>query len=84
MKGEGESKICDRVEAFCKIASASRMKTILVSNEVGSGLVPTNALGRKFRDYAGRANQIAARYAQEAYVMISGIALPLKGGPCGR
>jgi adenosylcobinamide kinase/adenosylcobinamide-phosphate guanylyltransferase len=79
MQGESEVKIAKRVEKFCKAAAASSIKTILVSNEVGSGLVPTSDLGLKFRDYAGRANQIAARYAQEAYVLISGIPLPLKG-----
>lgn len=79
MKEEAESKINARVEKFCKAAAASPITTIMVSNEVGSGLVPTTELGLKFRDYLGRANQIAARYAEDAYVMVSGIPLTLKG-----
>jgi adenosylcobinamide kinase/adenosylcobinamide-phosphate guanylyltransferase len=78
MEGEEESKISKRVEKFCQAAAVSPITTILVSNEVGSGLVPTTELGRQFRDVAGRANQIVAQYAQKAYVLISGIPLVLK------
>jgi len=80
MQGETESKIAARVEKFCRAAAASSKTTILVSNEVGSGLVPTTDLGLRFRDYLGRANQIAARYADEVILMVSGIPVPLKGG----
>lgn len=51
---------------------------ILVSNEVGMGIVPDNALARAFRDLAGRTNQMLAAAADEVYVMISGIPLKLK------
>jgi adenosylcobinamide kinase/adenosylcobinamide-phosphate guanylyltransferase len=51
---------------------------ILVSNEVGMGIVPENALARTFRDLAGRANEILAATADEVYVMFSGIPLRLK------
>jgi adenosylcobinamide kinase/adenosylcobinamide-phosphate guanylyltransferase len=51
---------------------------LLVSNEVGMGVVPDNALARTFRDLAGRANQILAAAADEVYVSISGIPLKLK------
>lgn len=53
--------------------------TVLVSNEVGMGLVPESAEGRMFRDYAGIANQLAAARADRAVFMVSGIPLPLKG-----
>ncbi|MDD2852214.1 MAG: bifunctional adenosylcobinamide kinase/adenosylcobinamide-phosphate guanylyltransferase [Desulfuromonadaceae bacterium] len=58
----------------------SGMKTpvILVSNEVGMGIVPENALARRFRDIAGMANQILAATADEVHVVISGIPLQLK------
>jgi adenosylcobinamide kinase/adenosylcobinamide-phosphate guanylyltransferase len=84
MKGENESKITTQVEMFCKAAALSSMTTILVSNEVGSGLVPTTDLGLKFRDYLGRANQVAARYADEVILMVSGLVVPLKGAAHGR
>ena len=51
---------------------------ILVSNEVGMGIVPDNSLARMFRDIAGTANQILATAADEVHVVISGIPLRLK------
>ena len=51
---------------------------ILVSNEVGMGIVPENALARLFRDVAGSANQTLAAAADEVHVVISGIPLKLK------
>ncbi len=51
---------------------------ILVSNEVGMGIVPDNSLARMFRDIAGRANQTLAAAADEMHVVISGIPLKLK------
>ncbi|TET45008.1 bifunctional adenosylcobinamide kinase/adenosylcobinamide-phosphate guanylyltransferase [Candidatus Aerophobetes bacterium] len=51
---------------------------IVVSNEVGYGVVPPTRLGRKFRDICGRANQIMAEQAQEVYLMISGIPMRIK------
>ena len=78
MKREAESEMSARIERFCKRAAASSLITILVSNEIGSGLVPTTDLGLKFRDYLGRANQIAAHYANEVILMISGLPITLK------
>jgi len=51
---------------------------ILVSNEVGMGIVPENKLARQFRDIAGRTNQFLAALANEVHVVISGIPLKLK------
>jgi adenosylcobinamide kinase/adenosylcobinamide-phosphate guanylyltransferase len=51
---------------------------ILVSNEVGMGIVPENSLARMFRDVAGATNQILAAAADEVHVVISGIPLQLK------
>jgi adenosylcobinamide kinase/adenosylcobinamide-phosphate guanylyltransferase len=51
---------------------------ILVSNEVGMGIVPDNRLARAFRDIAGTANQALAEAADEAHAVISGIPLRLK------
>jgi adenosylcobinamide kinase / adenosylcobinamide-phosphate guanylyltransferase len=52
--------------------------TIIVTNEVGSGVVPETVLGRRFRDCAGRANEVIARGADEVYFMVSGIPLRIK------
>jgi adenosylcobinamide kinase/adenosylcobinamide-phosphate guanylyltransferase len=54
-------------------------RVIIVSNEVGLGIVPENALARRFRDLAGRANQKVAQEADEVLFMVSGLPLKLKG-----
>ena len=51
---------------------------LLVSNEVGMGLVPEYPLGRQFRDALGRLNQHAAAQAGEVYFVIAGLPLRLK------
>jgi len=51
---------------------------IVVTNEVGSGVVPETVLGRRFRDCAGRANEVIASAADEVYFMVSGIPLRIK------
>jgi adenosylcobinamide kinase/adenosylcobinamide-phosphate guanylyltransferase len=50
---------------------------IIVTNEVGSGIVPVNALARLFRDAAGHANQRVARAAAEVHLLVSGIPVRL-------
>ena len=52
---------------------------IVVSNEVGLGLVPENKLGRIYRDLLGKANQLLAQHANEVYFMISSIPVKIKG-----
>ncbi len=51
---------------------------ILVTNEVGTGIVPENALARTFRDEQGRLNQMAAQHAAEVYFMTFGLSARLK------
>ena len=52
---------------------------LVVSNEVGQGLVPPYAMGRVFRDLLGWANQLVAEKADEVYWMVAGIAVPVGG-----
>lgn len=52
---------------------------VLVSNEVGLGIVPENALARAFRDEAGRVNQAVAAAADRVDFVAAGLTLPLKG-----
>ena len=61
-------------------AAAARAQTtvILVTNEVGCGIVPENALARQFRDAAGKLNQMAAESAAEVHWMIFGVGLRIK------
>ncbi len=55
------------------------VRAILISNEVGLGIVPDNALARDFRDHAGRMNQTIANAASHAYFIAAGLPLVLKG-----
>ena len=55
---------------------------VLVSNEVGMGIVPYGAISRCFTDEAGRLNQAVAAICQRAVFVAAGLPLVLKGGPC--
>ena len=52
--------------------------TVIVSNELGMGLVPSYPLGRYFREIAGKINQIVAEKADEVYFVVSGIPMKIK------
>jgi adenosylcobinamide kinase / adenosylcobinamide-phosphate guanylyltransferase len=60
------------------VAVESPANVLLVTNEVGCGIVPDNALARRFRDLAGAMNQQAAAAAREAYWMIFGVPMRIK------
>ena len=64
----------DLVEAF----SARRALTLVVSNEVGLGIVPDNALSRRFRDEAGVLHQAMAARAGEVHLVIAGLSIRAK------
>jgi adenosylcobinamide kinase/adenosylcobinamide-phosphate guanylyltransferase len=54
--------------------------TVLVSSEIGLGIVPDNALARRFRDEAGRINQRFARQAARVVFVVAGLPMAVKGG----
>ncbi len=51
---------------------------IIVTNEVGLGIVPTDSLTRLYRDLLGKANQLLAKQADEVYLMVAGMPLKIK------
>ena len=55
---------------------------ILVSNEVGMGIVPNGAISRRFTDEAGRLNQAVAARCEHVMLVAAGLPLVLKGAPC--
>ncbi|MGX6591494.1 bifunctional adenosylcobinamide kinase/adenosylcobinamide-phosphate guanylyltransferase [Cetobacterium ceti] len=75
---EVENKIKNELLEFLEYIEKSDHTLVVVSNELGMGLVPPYALGRYFRDICGRMNQIVAEKSQEAYFVISGIPMKIK------
>jgi len=79
LSGHKEGGIFKKIKALLAELKKKKAKVIIVSNEVGLGIVPASKLGRNFRDIAGRVNQIAAKEADEVYFTISGIPIKVKG-----
>jgi adenosylcobinamide kinase/adenosylcobinamide-phosphate guanylyltransferase len=78
---EIEAQVMAEVEGLSACATRLSGPLIVVSNEVGLGLVPPNPLGRAYRDLLGRANQSLAQRADEVYFLVAGIPLVLKPFP---
>ena len=79
MRQKSDREIMNDLIALIDAIEKSPMSFILVSNEVGMGIVPGEPLGRRFRDLAGMANQKIAESAQTVAFMVSGIPICLKG-----
>jgi adenosylcobinamide kinase/adenosylcobinamide-phosphate guanylyltransferase len=60
--------------------ATARSPLMFVSNEVGLGIVPDNALARQFRDFAGTINQAVAAAVDEVVMVFAGIPMAVKGG----
>lgn len=72
-----EEDIIDKIKIILTYAREREIDLIIVSNEVGQGLVPSYELGRVFRDISGRANQYISSKADEVYLTIAGLPLDL-------
>ncbi len=75
---EREAKIMEEMQAIIEEAVKKNLELIMVSNEVGMGLVPGNKLGRVYRDIAGRVNKYLAENADEVYITFAGYPLEIK------
>lgn len=73
-----EAEVCQLLPEIFQVCRGISATTVFVSNEVGMGIVPENALSRRFRDVAGRCNQLMAREANEAVLISCGIPIVLK------
>lgn len=70
-----------RVDDLAAVLAARSRHAVVVTNEVGMGVVPESALGRLFRDLAGKAHQRLSRNADEVYFAVLGTMLRLKPSP---
>lgn len=67
------------VDEFCGQAAVTPFPVVIVTDEVGCGLVPNSKLGRQFREALGWANQRVAARADEVFLMVSGLPMKIKG-----
>jgi adenosylcobinamide kinase/adenosylcobinamide-phosphate guanylyltransferase len=73
-----ELDVSQHIDALLSAAMQTEADVIFVSNEVGLGIVPDNALARRFRDDAGRLNRLVAARADIVTVLFAGLPLKLK------
>ncbi|MFH1612829.1 MAG: bifunctional adenosylcobinamide kinase/adenosylcobinamide-phosphate guanylyltransferase [bacterium] len=75
---EKKEKIKLHIKKILKLHQDSKNIFIIVSNEVGCGIVPMNSITREFRDLQGEVNQTIAKFANEVYFLVAGINQRLK------
>ncbi|MFC8519641.1 bifunctional adenosylcobinamide kinase/adenosylcobinamide-phosphate guanylyltransferase [Streptomyces sp. NPDC057257] len=75
----GERALRERVRELTEAVRASRRTVVAVSNEVGSGIVPATASGRRYRDELGRLNAAFAGECEQVVLVVAGQALVLRG-----
>jgi adenosylcobinamide kinase/adenosylcobinamide-phosphate guanylyltransferase len=75
---ERHNRIAGEIAKLAAAARAAAATVVFVTNEVGAGIVPENALAREYRDLAGLANQQLAAVADEVYLVVSGIPVNIK------
>jgi adenosylcobinamide kinase/adenosylcobinamide-phosphate guanylyltransferase len=78
-QAQADAAILQEVEALLAAYRASEATWLLISNEVGMGVVPPYRLGRFYRDALGRANQRIAAEADEVRLLVAGLPWTLKG-----
>lgn len=81
LRGDAHDVILAQVDELVATLASASFHSVLVTNEVGMGVVPDNALARAFRDLTGIAHQRLARAADEVYVAVLGLVLRLRPGP---
>lgn len=78
LAGKSPKNIEDSAYRTLKELRKKNGRIIIVSNEVGMGIVPVNKLAREFRDIAGKINQVFASQAEEVIFMVAGIPAKIK------
>lgn len=75
---ELEEYIKEQIKKLMETIKKTNLYFVIVSNEVGMGIVPENKLSRIYADFVGRANQLIAKYSDEVYFVVSGIPMKVK------
>jgi adenosylcobinamide kinase / adenosylcobinamide-phosphate guanylyltransferase len=83
LKGFSQKKIEDEMNEILSILEKTKAGSIIISNEVGLGIVPRNKLSRDFRDTQGRINQLVARKASRVFFIAAGIPFKIKDAKYG-
>lgn len=78
LSGHKEDEILRNVDLLLAKLRRKKTEAIIVSNEVGLGIVPANKLGRNFRDIAGRVNQTVTAKADAVFFMVAGLPWKIK------
>jgi len=73
-----EGKVTSEIGELVECISSIDASFIIVSNEVGTGLVPTTKTGRLYRDLLGKANQLLAERVDDVYLMVAGLPVKIK------
>ena len=81
LRDEPASRIAAQVDELVRVIERAPFDTIIVTNEVGMGVVPDSALGRAFRDITGASHQRLAAVASELYLAALGVIVRLRPEP---
>ena len=73
-----EKAVVKEIKELCDCIDRTDADFIIVTNEVGLGIIPGDRVSRLYRDLLGKANQMLAEHVDEVYLMISGIPLEIK------
>jgi len=79
METDNEKQIEEMLSRLIDTLEKARCPIVLVSNEVGSGIVPENRIARQYRDVMGLVNQAVAKAAGKVIWMVAGIPVTIKG-----
>ncbi|MCC3864290.1 bifunctional adenosylcobinamide kinase/adenosylcobinamide-phosphate guanylyltransferase [Terrisporobacter petrolearius] len=75
---ELENYIREQITKLLEAVKKTNLYFVIVTNEIGMGIVPENKLSRIYGDFVGRANQLIASYSNEVYFVVSGIPMKVK------
>jgi len=77
-----EKEVTSEIDELVECINRTEASFIIVTNEVGEGLVPANKMSRLYRDLLGKANQLLVQQADEVYLMVAGLPVMVKPTGC--